>query len=398
MNHKYLLVGIVGVVILGVFGAVLYFGSGFQGAEGTPTPSGDLVTGNEFPRTSDVPAPSGSGRETGSGDPFPSSSPTTTQAASQEPSRIFDNASYLARIPGTSRFVATSRSGELFIGDGSGVFTKQEGTLIPGAFAVSPDGLKILKKRIEGQTVTYVVSDLGAKKEYVLGNEDAVRTPVFSHDSKKLYFQYYDSVKQIRYLASSNLNFSGMKQVAALNFLDMNMMRLGKDKLLFVPKPSGYVHGTAYSFSLKDLKLTKLFSGYGISAFSNETGTRVIYSSTESGGRNITLNMYDVAKNTNKSLGLRTFAEKCALGGTTLLCALPTQFDSTLVYPDSYYQEIFNSLDNLVAVNPETAAVERFISGTPLHDTSISTVALTADGTAAFFINTRDHGLYKLEL
>lgn len=396
MNRKYLLLAIGGVGFLAVLGMFLYFGLGlgFQTGDATPTSSGlgvDLVSGG-------VPSDTASGNTSGNDSgifPTDSSKPTALPGASAS----LDGVARFWRVPGTTRLFVVKTNGEIFIGEEDGELIKQEMVLGEGEpLLLSRDGLKVLARRTTEGGSTLVVLDLSKKKEYSLGKEETIHSPVFSHDSKTLYFQYRDAAKQIRYLASSGLDLKGIKQVFPLNFLDMNIVSLGKDKLLFVPTASGYVYGTVYEYSISGKRLKELFSGYGIQATPHEEGTRIFYSMTESGGRNLKLFSYDVLKGTSKELGLRTLASKCAARGVSLLCGVPTNFDTAHVHPDAYYKGAFTPHDDIILLNSDTQAVQKFVTLAPKQQVDIINPVLNSDSMEALFIDKASGQLYRLPL
>ena len=135
----------------------------------------------------------------------------------------------------------------------------------------------------------------------------------------------------------------------------------------------------------------------------NRNGDMVLYSVTDSRGKNLSTFVFDTTKNKNTNIQIKTLAEKCVWGienAQFVFCAVPEVIGSGTL-PDSWYQgkEKFNDQFWMIDIieNSGTLLFEnerRSLSeGIDAQD-----ISLGYDEDALYFINKRDSSLWSLSL
>lgn len=220
-----------------------------------------------------------------------------------------------------------------------------------------------------------------------------------SPDGENVFYMTKDAggaISTVRSLADNK-----EKTIFSFPFSEWLAQWASPDTIFLTTKASSDVPGYLYSISAKNTGgLTKIFGGIsGLTTLVNNTGTKVLYSSSTRGG--FLLNLYDIKTKTGKNVSLSTLPEKCVLGKDDIyaFCAVPVSIPRAS-YPDSWYQGVVSFSDRFWKIDTDTGV--GFFLGNPeeLGAGAIDAINpfLSDDEHYLFFTNKKDMTLWVLEI
>jgi len=177
-----------------------------------------------------------------------------------------------------------------------------------------------------------------------------------------------------------------------------------KNIITLQTKSSGASYGYLYFLNTTTGIVSNILKdSYGLATKTNRNGDMVLYSVTDSRGKNLSTFVFDTTKNKNTNIQIKTLAEKCVWGienAQFVFCAVPEVIGGGIL-PDSWYQgkEKFNDQFWMIDIieNSGTLLFEnerRSLS----EDIDAQDVSLGYDEGALYFINKRDSSLWSLSL
>ena len=108
------------------------------------------------------------------------------------------------------------------------------------------------------------------------------------------------------------------------------------------------IPGFLYMISPSGSNFSKIIESLGLDAVWNKDGSGIIYNNSD-----LDLFYLDIKAGINKSLGIKSVAEKCAFGKTqsnVVYCAIPKNINEAN-YPDEWWQGKISFEDNIVSVD-----------------------------------------------
>ncbi|MEK7123801.1 MAG: hypothetical protein AAB851_02825 [Patescibacteria group bacterium] len=277
--------------------------------------------------------------------------------------------------------------------------------------AVLKNLIKVLWSPSRDKVISVFEENGTAKKSYYDYNTgraaslpDGMKYIVWSKDGKQIAYNYVSGM--VGNISVSNPDGSGWKVLQNARIPDLVMYWYQKDKIAFASAPSGLAASTLLSADLtKPGELLALFSDvYGLIANWSPSGNKLIYSATDSDGKNLNLYFKDIITQKANNFGLATIAEKCAwsINDKTIYCAIPDDIPARFVLPDDYYKGYFSVNDKLVKINTDTGEVlEIFPPATGTFVSAgydITQILLSPSEDYLFFVNRKDGLLYRVKL
>ena len=163
-------------------------------------------------------------------------------------------------------------------------------------------------------------------------------------------------------------------------------------------KPSSGVLGYMYTLDPTTKKLTKTLGVVnGLTTLMSPNGKLVLYS--DSG---LSLYVYDVAKGTSSTAGVRTLAEKCVWNKNSdaVYCAMPKIVESA-AYPDARYQGEISFSDEIWKIDVKTGNTTMILDPVAVLGgvrTDAIKLALDEKENYLFFVNKKDSYLWQFKL
>ncbi|GAF81508.1 unnamed protein product, partial [marine sediment metagenome] len=131
-------------------------------------------------------------------------------------------------------------------------------------------------------------------------------------------------------------------------------------------------------------------------------GDKVLFSKTNSNGKNIGLYVASKDGSNETSIDISGLVEKCvwSLDNRTIFCAVPKNISETEILPDDFYKGSFTSDDEFWKINLETGVktilLEPWEKGERIYDAIDLFLSPLED--YLFFVNKKDGLLYSIEL
>ncbi len=196
------------------------------------------------------------------------------------------------------------------------------------------------------------------------------------------------------------LNFADGKKTQVFDspFTEWLSLWPSTNMITLTTKPSGSVPGHMYALNPTTKSLNRVLGDvYGLTTLASPDGKSVLY-----GDSSLSLNIYNISKNTSQPLGVRTLPEKCAwgVGSAVLYCAVP-ELVGVGQYPDSWYQGEVSFSDQIWKIDATTGYTEMIADPMTLTEKeSIDGIklALDKDGKYLLLVNKKDSFLWKLDL
>lgn len=171
-----------------------------------------------------------------------------------------------------------------------------------------------------------------------------------------------------------------------------------ESQLSVAPRASGLIPGFVIVINPASGALNQVVrDAHGLTALWSPSGARLLYTTTDQFGRNLSLWLVDASGNNPKKLDITTTADKCvwASDNRTLFCAAPEAWPAESLLPDDYYKGIVSGPDAFLRINTETDAIS-FVLEPTLVDAQ--ELLITPNEDYLLFINRMDGGFYSIKL
>lgn len=252
-----------------------------------------------------------------------------------------------------------------------------------------------LTEEIPGEVVDISIEP----KEEGLFLPENIKNITTSTDSKKVFYIIDTGDSAIGTIY--NMESGNSTQILRSALTEWLIQWPNDNIITLTTKPSSNIPGFLYFLDTDTENMTKILGNInGLTTLVSPNGKKVLYS--ESVGGVITLNVYDIEKQSTEKLPLTTLPEKCIWGVnsiTTIYCAIPTTI-SINSYPDQWYKGLISFSDEVWKINTETYTTEFIISPTDeiREDMDIINLSIDPNSEYLFFSNKKDLSLWGIKL
>jgi len=264
---------------------------------------------------------------------------------------------------------------------------------------------KVLIKYVASGATQAAYSVLDIQSRQLKNLDPNIKTATWSPDGQNIIFYYSDSplyyqenFKESSYLGQIDKNLANKKTL--INF------KASSDIILDWPtttavyisqKPSGYVSQTVLTFDPKNKIFKPFAEGNGLILKWNTLGNYGLLFTTAENGKAPTLKLINKDQVILGTFPKLTLPGKCVFSKIepVLYCAIPSEFNSNAVWPDDYYQGVFNQEEAIYKINLQSLEAQPIIYSAVFE---IQGIDLNSDESMLVFYDKTSGNLYKWEL
>ena len=250
----------------------------------------------------------------------------------------------------------------------------------------------VVKNGLSQSDATYISSDF--TKNLLTNLKSGIKSVAFSPDASKIVF--YISDLKTNALFTSDPDGRNQRTLAnPLKIRDIVLSWPKTNQIGLSSKPSGLITGSLWVLDTRTSSYSKPLDGFfGLETLWSPDGATLIYSFTDSIGRNPKLSFFNKKGNSNIISGISTIVPKCvwAKNSTEIYCAVPKSWPESIVLPDDFYKKTFMTNDEIWKINVETG--EKNLIASDLGDLA----NLLIGENAIYFIQRNSQFLYQLNL
>jgi hypothetical protein len=253
----------------------------------------------------------------------------------------------------------------------------------------------------QGNQIKKYLYDYQTQKSTLLNQN--IRYINWSPIEDKIAYQYYNSQTEDNNISVAEPDGSQWTNILTTRMKNLIVEWPSPDKVAIRTKPSGLAQSVVYTINLATGDFQKILSEtYGLTVLWSPSGDKLLFSETDSQGKNLKLKIADLAEQTTKELNFVTLPEKCAWGqdNRTLFCAVPQSISDLATLPDDYYKGLILFADDFWLINLDTEEKIQIYIPADGETTSYDAkeLLLSSQEDYLLFINKKDDLLYSLEL
>jgi|GEM_PF-553510 len=262
----------------------------------------------------------------------------------------------------------------------------------------SPDKDKIIGIFNEKDVIKKYFYDYVSNQSSILNAK--INYVAWSPDSKKIAYHFVDSGGEQNNISLSNPDGTNWKNIFKTRLDNVILEWPIKEKISLRTPPSGLAQGVLYSINSETGDFFKVISEtFGLYVNWSPKGDKILFSYTDSRGKNPTLNLSDEKGTSFKKLNLAGLADKCVWSNNdkTIFCALPQEISQNATWPDDYYKGLVILSDDIYKIDLEANQRTKIIGSTDEISYDAQELFLSPKEDYLFFINRSNGLLYSLK-
>jgi len=230
-----------------------------------------------------------------------------------------------------------------------------------------------------------------------------IRWVAWSPTGNKIAYQYYNSQNEDNNISVAEPDGSQWNNILNTRIKNLIIEWPSSELVSIRTKPSGLAQSIIYTIDLTNNNFKKILDeAYGFTVLWSPLGDKLLFSETDSQGKNLKLKIADLTQSTIKELSLATLPEKCVWSqdNRTIFCAIPKTISDLATLPDDYYKGTTSFNDDFWKINLDTEKVTKIFESRDTETTSYDAKELLLPSLENYllFINQKDNLLYSLEL
>lgn len=276
---------------------------------------------------------------------------------------------------------------------------------------VSSNNFKSLVKALWGPKKEKVISiikqeDLNLNQKYLYNFKTKTSTLLdknirhisWAPNQDKIAYQYYNPQDQSEsHISIANPDGSNWENIFKTRMKNLIIEWPSPDKIAFRTRPSGLAQSVLYIIDTNGENIKKIKQSFGLTTLWSPSGNKLLFSETDSQGKNLKLKIVDLIKNKVQEIKLKTLPEKCVWSNEeTIFCAVPKKLPDDIVMPDSFYQESVSLSDNFWKIDLQKEQAELQVK--PKNNYNATNLIMSKDKERILFIDRKDNLLYGLKL
>ena len=262
----------------------------------------------------------------------------------------------------------------------------------------SPDKEKVISFFSEKEIIKKYFYSYTSNQSSLLNEK--IGSVAWSPDSKKIAYHFIDPGNEQNNISLSNPDGTNWKNIFKTRLDNVILEWPIKEKISLRTPPSGLAQGVLYAINSETGDFFKVLSDTsGLYVKWSPKGDKILFSSTDSRGKNPTLNLSDEKGANFKKLNLAGLADKCVWSNDdkTIFCALPQEISQNATWPDHYYKGLVVLRDDIYKINLETEQRTKIIGSTDEISYDAQELFLSPKEDYLFFVNRGNGLLYSLK-
>lgn len=205
------------------------------------------------------------------------------------------------------------------------------------------------------------------------------------------------------FISTASFDGSKWKNIISLPVPDA-LLYWSTPKTIYLTSPaSGLVPNSVYSINSSGNGALQEFlpPQNGQQLVFSPSGTKILYSYTDSYGKNIQLFYKDLKNNAAVLLPFKTLAQKCSFNSseTIIYCGVPTNFSAGSIWPDDYYNNKITPSDSVWEYSIESNSASIIAPSDQFTNLDLENPIIpTSDGSAILFIQKNTGDLMRLSI
>ena len=259
-------------------------------------------------------------------------------------------------------------------------------------------------------TITIFQDPLGNIGKYFYNHETEKALPLdsyidyiaWSSDATEIAYQYQNELTNKNSINTSSPDGSSPSTILRTRIKDLIIEWPEGQEIFLREKASGLVQSSLYSLNSLSRAFTKIISDiYGFSVKWSGDGNKLLYSKTNSNGKNIVLFVADRNGSNQKTTKVKTLVEKCVWSQDPriIYCAIPKNIGDAKILPDDFYKGTFLANDDFWKIDIETGEKNKILEDWDMPETYDAVdLFLSPQESYLLFTNKINGLLYSIEL